>query len=192
MSSISRVLGKKEVEHKLLDGCKFNSESKVRVYTLRYEEESKDLKIGYYSYTAVDNGEIHKALSSTSLGYYRFPNKGMLVKKEKDLGRNLGGIDTRLYFYYRVGNGSILDLLVHEGEYQKIELLDNYLLVYLPNDTYKCYRVGDKGLKDYGLFKGTPDNKGTQISLQDAETEGRLVNLPLDKNESTEIVFKEV
>lgn len=186
MSGISRVLGRKEVEHRLLDGCKFNSESVVRVYTLRYDEELKGLKIDYYWYTAVDDGEIHKTLTKLRLGYYGFQNKGMLVKKD------LGEDNIRLYFYYRVDNGSILDLLIHQGEYQKIELLDNYLLVYLLNGTYKCYRVGDKGLKDYGLFKGVPFNKGTCISLQDAETEERVVTLPLDKNESTEIVFEEV
>lgn len=186
MSGISRVLGRKEVEHRLLDGCKFNSESVVRVYTLRYDEELKGLKIDYYCYTAVDDGEIHKTLTKLRLGYYGFQNKGMLVKKD------LGDGNIRLYFYYQVDNGSILDLLIHQGEYQKIELLDNYLLVYLLNSTYKCYRVGDKGLKDYGLFKGDPSNKGTCISLQDAETEERVVTLPLDKNESTEIVFEEV
>ena len=186
MSSISRILGRKEVEHRLLDGCKFNSESTVRVYTLLYDEKLEGLKIDYYCYTAVDDGDIHRSLNSLKLGYYRFQNKGMLVKKD------LGGDNIRLYFYYQVGNGSILDLLIHQGEYQKIELLDNYLLVYLLNGAYKCYRVGDKGLKDYGLFKGVPTNKGTCISLQDAETEERVVILPLDKNESTELVFEEV
>lgn len=186
MSSISRVLGKKEVEHRLLEGCKFNSESRVRVYTLCYGEESKDLEMGYYSYLAVDSGEIHKTLTNIRLDYYRFPNKGLLIRKD------LGGDNIRIYFYYRIDNGSILDLLVHQGEYQKIELLDNYLLVYRLDGTYKCYRVGDKGLKDYGVFKGAPDNKGTSISLQDAETEERVVTLPLEKNETTEIVFEEV
>lgn len=178
-----RILGRKELEHKELDGKTFNSESKVKMYTLSLDKETKGFRLASSETTVVDNGYIHSVLGDLELGVHTIDQSRVLIHK-------IQGTMEVLYIYYTKGNGDILYIPIHYGEYRKVCIVGNILLVYLPENKCKC--LGLKRVREYGTFdKMEVVNNTLNLLNIDSRT---LKNIPLSApmSEEREVVFTDI
>lgn len=175
------VLGRKELEHKFLDGKKFfNSQSKVRVYTLKQNKRGADLELDVIERTIVDNGFLHSTLGNLEIGVHKLEPNKLLVYKV--LGRTRA-----IYLYHLSRDGRLTYTPVSYGKSEKVCIIDQYLVVYLPDNKYTC--IGLTNFRDYGLFDSM-EIKGTSLIF--CGNNGTSKNFQLSSDKVEDITFTDI
>lgn len=181
MGRVIRVLGRKELEHKFLDGKNFfNSQSKVRIYILKQYKQGTDLELGVIESTIVDNGYLHSTLGSLKIGVHRLEPNKLLVYKVLDRTR-------AIYIYYLSHDGRLTYTPVSHGKFEKVCIVDQYLVVYLPDNKYRCISLTN--FRDYGLFDGI-EIKGTSLIFR--SNDGTSKNFQLSSDKVEDITFTDI
>lgn len=178
-----KVLGRKELEHKELDSKTFNSESKIRMYTLSLDKETKGFKLASTETTVVDNGYMHSVLGDLKIGVHTLDPERVLINK-------IQGTVRVLYIYYTKGNGDILYIPIHCGEYNKVCIVGNILLVYLPENKCKC--LGLKRVREYGTFDKMEVVNNTLNLLNIDDRIMKNIPLSAPMSEEREVVFTDI